>query len=472
MLKKLWMWTACDVVDALERKEINHLEVLESIEERYLAVNSVVNALPTTCFERAKDLISNDNENAISQRKPLLGLPVPIKDSYPVSGVRTSFGSLAFKDFIPDYSDFVALTLEKSGGVIYAKTNTPEFEAGASTFNEVFGITRNPWNAQKSTAGSSGGAAASVATGMAFIAQGSDFACSIRYPAAFCGIVGLRPTPGLVPQGPNRLPYQNLSVIGPLARNVRDIGLAMDAMVSFNPQDPLTSPNQQDGFRFAAASPEKPKNLGFSLDLDGLAMVSREVSELVLNGVGVIEKHGVNITYDCPDFKNADQVFRPLRAAQFAGMWSHVLKDSRALLKPEVVWNIEQGLTLDSVKIVEAELKRKEIRKNLLNFLDKNEFLVLPTAPVVANSAEDRFVTDIDGIKMNDYLEWLLLGYVVSLTGCPSISIPCGFSSQGLPAGIQLIARPYQERRLLRVAAWLESVLDQTICVPIDPIPV
>ena len=201
-------------------------------------------------------------------------------------------------------------------------------------------------------------------------------------------------------------------------------------------------------------------------------MVSREVSELVLDGVGVIEKHGVNITYDCPDFKNADQVFRPLRAAQFAGMWSHVLKDSRALLKPEVVWNIEQGLTLDSVKIVEAELKRKEIRKNLLNFLDKNEFLVLPTAPVVANSAEDRFVTDIDGIEMNDYLEWLLLGYVVSLTGCPSISIPCGFSSQGLPAGIQLIAKPYQERRLLQVAAWLESVLDQTICVPIDPIPV
>jgi len=233
MLKKLWMWTACDVVDALERKEINHLEVLESVEERYLAVNSVLNALPTPCFERAKDLISNDNENAISQRKPLLGLPVPIKDSYPVSGVRTSFGSLAFKDFIPDYSDFVALTLEKSGGVIYAKSNTPEFEAGASTFNEVFGITRNPWNTQKSTAGSSGGAAASVATGMAFIAQGSDFACSIRYPAAFCGIVGLRPTPGLVPQGPNRLPYQNLSVIGPLARNVGDIGLAMDAMVSF-----------------------------------------------------------------------------------------------------------------------------------------------------------------------------------------------------------------------------------------------
>jgi amidase len=142
----------------------------------------------------------------------------------------------------------------------------------------------------------------------------------------------------------------------------------MDAMVSFNPQDPLTSPNQKYGFRSAAASPEKPKNLGFSLDLAGLAMVSREVSELVLDGVRVIEKHGVNINYDCPDFVNADEVFRPLRAAQFAGMWSHVLKDSRALLKPEVVWNIEQGLTLDSVEVVEAEIKRQEIRKKLTKF--------------------------------------------------------------------------------------------------------
>ena len=469
MVEKLWMWNACDIVDALERKEINHLEVLESVEERYLAVNPVLNALPTTCFERAKKLISADIDNAISRRKPLFGLPVPIKDSYPVSGVRTSFGSLAFKDFIPDHSDFAALTLEKSGGVIYAKSNTPEFEAGASTFNEVFGITRNPWNTQKSTAGSSGGAAASVATGMAFIAQGSDFACSIRYPAAFCGIVGLRPTPGLVPQGPNRLPYQNLSVIGPLARNVRDIGLSMDAMVSYNPRDPLTSPNQKFGFRSAASSPEKPKSLGFSLDLGGLAKVSREVSDLVLKGISSIEKRGVSINYDCPDFSSADQAFRPLRAAQFAGMWSHVLKQSRALLKPEVVWNIEQGLNLDSAEIFEAEIKRQEVRKNLLDFLEENEFLILPSAPVVANAAEDRFVTEINGAKMNDYLEWLLLGYIVSLAGCPSISIPCGPSKEGLPVGIQVVAEPYQERRLLQVAAWLEGVLDQTISQPIDP---
>ena len=472
MVEKFWTWTACDVVDALQRKEITHLQVLESIEERHIAINPILNALPTTCFDKAKDIISNDIENMISQKKPLFGLPVPIKDSYPVLGVRTSFGSLAFKDFIPDYSDFIALALEKSGGVIYAKSNTPEFEAGASTFNEVFGITRNPWNIQKSTAGSSGGAAASVATGMAFIAQGSDFACSIRYPASFCGVVGLRPTPGLVPQGPNRLPYQNLSVVGPLARNVRDIGLGMDAMVAFNPRDPLTSPNQKYGYRSAASAPKKPEKMGFSLDLNGLAVVSRDVSNLVLEVKGSIGRIGVKIDDNCPDFSNADQAFRPLRAAQFAGMWSHVLSASRELLKPEVVWNIEQGLTLDSEKIVEAEIKRQEIRENLLKFLDKNEFLILPSAPVVANSAEDRFVTDINGTEMSDYLEWLLLGYVISLTGCPSISIPCGFSRQGLPAGIQIVAKPYQERRLLQVAAWLEDVLNQTICIPIDPISV
>ena len=470
MAEKLWMWSACEIVDALERKEINQLEVLESVEERYHTINPVLNALPTACFERAKDMISFDIKNTISPRKPLLGLPVPIKDSYPVSGVRTSFGSLAFKDFVPDHSDLVALTLEKSGGVIYAKSNTPEFEAGASTFNEVFGITKNPWNTQKSAAGSSGGAAASVATGMAFIAQGSDFACSIRYPAAFCGIVGLRPTPGLVPQGPNRLPYQNLSVIGPLARNVRDIGLAMDSMVGFNQLDPMTSPNQEYGFRQHASIPEKPEIVGFSFDLSGLATVSREVKEIVAGAVGLLEKVGVGINYSCPDFSYADKAFRPLRAVQFAGMWSHVLKQNRGLLKPEVVWNIEQGLELDSSQIAEAENKRNKIRKNLLEFLDKNEFLILPSAPVVANSAEDRFVTDIDGIKMKDYLEWLILGYSISLGGCPSLSLPCGFSSQGLPVGIQIVSKPYQERKLLQVGAWLENLFKKTIERPIDPI--
>lgn len=470
MNAELWNKTACEIVDALASGEISRLEVLESLERRYETVNPIINALPTNCFKRAKRVIKNNTNNFFAQQKPLLGLPVPIKDSYSVSGVRTTFGSLAFKDFVSKHSDLVTQTLEKSGAVIYAKSNTPEFEAGASTFNDVFGITRNPWNIKCSTAGSSGGAAASVATGMAFIAQGSDFACSIRYPAAFCGIVGLRPTPGLVPQGPNRLPHQNLSVIGPLARNIEDIGLAMDAMVAFDLQDPLTHPGFQKGYRAAALSPKKPQNLGFSMDLNGLAIVSSEVKNLVSKAIQLLEDEGIKINYSCPDMSEADKAFRPLRAAQFAGMWSHVLQDDRDVLKPEVVWNIEQGLKLNASDISEATLKRNKIRNDVLKYLKVNKFLVLPAAPVVANLAEDRYVTDIDGVPMKDYLEWLLLGYAISLTGCPAIAIPCGFSNRGLPIGIQIVARPYDEINLLRLAVWLESLLGQKIENPIDPI--
>ena len=470
MVSELWMRTACEIADSLESGEISQLDVLESLEMRCRAVNPIINALPTYCFNRARKAIKNDYCDPFAKKNPLFGLPIPIKDSYMVSGVRTTFGSLVFQNFVPEYSDLVTRTLEKSGAVIYAKSNTPEFEAGASTFNEVFGITRNPWNTKRSTAGSSGGAAASVASGMAFIAQGSDFACSIRYPAAFCGIVGLRPTPGLVPQGPSRLPYQNLSVIGPLARNIEDIGLAMDAMVAFDVQDPLTSPKVQAGYRAATLSPKKPSELGFSMELDGLAIVSSEIKDLVGKSIALIQDEGVKINYSCPDVSQADEAFRPLRAAQFAGMWSHVLTAERDLIKPEVVWNIEQGLKLSSSDIYEAELKRNKIRANILEYLDVNEFLILPATPVVANLAEDRFVKKIDSVIMKDYLEWLLLGYIISLTGCPAISIPCGFSIEGLPVAVQVIAKPYQEIRLLRLASWLENVFKCKITIPIDPI--
>lgn len=469
MDNQLWTWTACDIVDGLERKDISQLEVLDGLEERCFEVNPLINALPTFCFDRARDSVGKFLAT-LPKAKPLMGLPVPIKDSYAVEGIRTTFGSVAFKDFVPSHSDLVTLTIENSGGIIYAKSNTPEFEAGASTFNEVFGITRNPWNTSKSVAGSSGGAAASIASGMAFIAQGSDFACSVRYPASFCGVVGLRPTPGLIPQGPNRFPYQTLSVIGPLARNVKDIGLAMDSMVGFDVHDPLTRPSKKNGYRTAASQLIKPKSVGFSLDMGGLATISSEVRRVVMSAVAKIERAGVELVLSCPNMSEAENAFRPLRAAQFAALWSHVLEKNRDLLKPEVVWNIEQGLVLTSSDIADAENKRRRVRKNLLNFLDKNEFLILPTAPVAANAAEDRFVKEIDGTKMRDYLDWLILGYAISLTGCPVISIPCGFSNEQMPIGIQLVGRPHCEEKLLQVAAWLESVFNKQITMPINPI--
>ena len=465
-----WQMTACEVVDLLENKEIKPFELLDQIQTRYHDINPIINAIPTSCFERAFDIIKRHDEHDLNFNQPLFGLPIPLKDSFKLGGVRTTFGSLAFENFVPDSSDLIALQLEDKGGVIFGKSNTPEFEAGASTFNKVFGITRNPWNTSKSVAGSSGGAAAAVASGIAFIAQGSDFACSIRFPAAFCGIVGLRPTPGLIPQGPSRLPYQTLSVLGPLARNVSDVGLAMDAMVGYNFLDPLTTPIRKNNFRAAASRPKKPKKISFSFDMGGAALISKEVKDSLLKVASKLKQESIEVAFTCPDMADAAEIFRPLRAAYFSALWSDVMAGSRNLLKPDVVWNIEQGLRLSLSDVAKAENMRSTFRRRLLEFLDVHNFLVLPAAPVTANDALDTFVKEIDGVMMNDYLEWLTLGFAISLTGCPSISIPCGFSDKQLPIGLQLVGKPHTERSLLRTAAWFEATLKQSITVPVTPV--
>ena len=469
MKNLLWEKTACEVVDSLEKKEIKPSEVLFSLHERCDEVNKKINALPTIFFDLAleKSLEIEKQSNLIKGN--FYGLPIPIKDTYPVKNIRTTYGSLAFKDFIPDWSDLIVVKIEASGGIIYAKSNTPEFEAGANTFNEVFGKTYNPWNMKLSAAGSSGGAAAAVASGMAFIAQGSDFACSVRYPASFCGIVGIRPTPGLIPQGPNKMPYQALSVIGPLARNVEDLGLALDGMFGYDKHDPMTNPFSSGGYRKAANLKNKPKIVAFSEDLE-ITPVSKQVREIFLKAVNVINNYGVKVVNEQPNLKPSHDAFRTLRAFQFSTMWGAVLNEHYEKLKPEVVWNIKKGFEIKSEDLTRAEYSRLKVRNNLLKFLEKYDFLITPTAPVIPNSVEDRFVNKIDDQKLETYLDWLTLGYAISVTGCPAISIPCGFSEGGLPVGMQIISKPYSEKNLLSFASWLEKIFNSQLQKPIDPI--
>lgn len=461
----LWKNSACKIVDALARREIKPTEVLNALQGRCETVSDNINALPTLCFDRAQkaalqigtDLEGKHDKGAFS---PFFGLPVPIKDSYAVAGVRTTYGSLAFENYIPDFSDLVVETIERAGGIVYAKSNTPEFEAGASTFNEVFGLTRNPWNVSRSAGGSSGGAAAAVASGMAFIAQGSDFACSLRYPASFCGVVGLRPTPGLIPQGPSNLCFQALSVLGPLARSVADIGLAMDGFCGFDPRDPLTRPKQtlSSTFRNAAESPDIPRSFAFSPDL-GEAVVTKEVREIVTSAVEKLSAQGATMHLAHPKMPECHEAFNSLRAFQFAAIWGHVMHTHRDKLKPEVVWNIEKGLQLDADRLAKAEQMRSSLRLTMIDFLDGHRFLIAPSAPVIPPLAEERYVKSIEGVEMETYLDWLALGYSISVTGCPAISLPCGLSQDGLPIGLQIIARPHDEHALLKFAAWVEQVL-------------
>ena len=464
----LWTMSAEAVVGLLRKGELSPREVLDSVEARVAVVNPHVNALPTLCFDRARDRVVELEAHPIAERGVLAGLPIPIKDSYEVEGVRTTWGSLAYADHVATRSDYVVDAVEAAGGIVCAKSNTPEFEAGANTFNEVFGRTLNPWNLSCSAAGSSGGAAVSVATGMAFIAQGSDFACSLRYPASFCGVVGLRPSPGLVPQGPSVVPYQVLSVLGPIARTVADVGLGLDAMCRFDPRDPLSRPSAGERYHAAAGRPAGPAQAAFSMDL-GVASVGREVRGVVAAAIATLGRAGLDIAEDVPDLSACHDAFRPLRAFQFAAQRAEALRLHRDKLKPEVVWNIEQGLKLTAFDLAAAEAARARVRGNLVAFLDRYDVLITPTAPVPPYPVEKRFVDEIDGEKLVTYVDWLVLGYAVTATACPAISIPCGVTAGGLPIGLQLIGRPYGEAALLAAAAWCEAVLGASLSTPLDP---
>jgi amidase len=460
---------ATAVVDLLRAGEISPREGLADTESRVASVNPAVNALVTLCFDRAARQVAALETKPPAERGVLAGLPVPIKDAYAVEGVRATFGSLAFADHVPTHSDYLVEAIEAAGGIVFAKSNTPEFQAGANTFNEVFGRTLNPWDTSRSAAGSSGGAAVAVATGMAHIAQASDNACSIRYPAAFCGVVGLRPSPGLVPQGPARLPYQVLSVIGPIARSVADAGLGLDAMARFDPRDPRSRPICGGSYRGAAEAPEKPARAAFSMDLGGVASVSAEVRAVVAAAVARLAAAGLDVADEAPDVRRSRDAFLPIRAFQFAALYRDALEEHRDKLKPEVIWNIEEGLKLTAADLATAEVARAEVRDAMVAFVLRHGVLITPTAPVAPYPVEKRYVDEIDGEKLATYVDWLVLGYAITVTGCPAISIPCGFTANGLPVGLQLVGAPYGETELLRTAAWCEGVLGVSLAMPIDP---
>ncbi|MCX7306834.1 MAG: amidase family protein, partial [Afipia sp.] len=267
--------TACDLVDRLRSGKVTPHDLLDALEKRISDVDSKVNALPTLCFDRARAHADRLMKLPVGQRGLLAGMPVPIKDLTDVAGVLTTQGSPIFKDNIATKSNIVVEHLEASGGIIYAKSNTPEFGAGAQTFNEVFGQTRNPWNLSRSPSGSSGGAAAALASGTAWLAHGTDVGGSLRNPASFCGVVGIRPSIGRVAHTPNGMIDRTLSADGPMARNVEDLALMLDAMSGEEPRDPLSLPALPTSFLAAARSGSKPKRVAYSADL-GISPVDSE----------------------------------------------------------------------------------------------------------------------------------------------------------------------------------------------------
>jgi amidase len=468
-MSKLISKTATEIVELLRAGEVSIHALLDALEDRIGAVDGAVGALPTLCFERARKKADRLSGLPVEERGLLCGLPVPIKDLTKVAGVRTTEGSPIFADRVPERSDILVERLEAEGALVYAKSNTPEFGAGANTFNEVFPPTRNPWDTRLSAAGSSGGAAAALASGTAWLAQGSDMGGSLRNPASFCGVVGLRPSPGRVATGPSETPFQVLSAKGPMARNVRDCALFLDAMTGRHPSDPLSLMKPETSFLAYLDRSPPPRRVAFSRDL-GLTPVAREVADLCEAAARSLEGAGVAVEEAQPDLSEAHEVFQVLRALDFATGLGPLLDEHRALLKPEVIWNIERGLALTAGEIAAAERQRGVLYHRAAAFFETYDLLLTPATIVPAFPVEQRYLAECEGQAFETYIDWLAIAYAITLTGCPAISIPCGFTERGhLPVGLQIVGPPRGEANLLAGALLMERLLDLGPITPIDP---
>jgi amidase len=434
--------SARELAERLRRGDISAREVTLAHLARIEEVNPQVNAVVTVTAEQALE-----RANLLDQRfaageplGPLHGLPVAHKDSLLTAGVRTTFGSPIYKDFVPTTDDLVVTRMREAGAVMLGKTNLPEFGAGSHTFNPVFGPTRNPYDLTKSAGGSSGGAAAGLAADMFALADGSDMGGSLRNPASFCNVVGLRPSPGRVPDAP---PWSALSVSGPLARDVGDVALLLSVLSgsSF-----VASDEGIAGWRVA-----------WSPDLGGSVPVDPAVRSALSGVLAIFEALGCVVTEDCPRFAGADEAFRTLRALSFEESLSTTLDRHRELLKPWLVWNIEQGRALTGPQMARAERLRTDLFAAMNRFFERYDVLLLPVSQVVPFDVSLEFPPSVDGHLVETYIDWMRSCYYVSVTACPAMSVPAAFTPDGLPVGLQIVTRYRDEARALRAAAAFEA---------------
>jgi amidase len=466
-------FSARDIVALLRRGEVTPLELIDAALARIAAVDGAVNALPTLSVERARAHARRLNGTPPADSAApgwLGGLPLAIKDAMDVAGVRSTKGSPIFADHVPTSSDLQVERLERNGGIVLARSNSPEFAAGANTFNEVFGKTRNPWDTALTCGGSSGGAAVALATGMVWLANGSDLGGSLRIPASFCSIVGYRPSPGLVAQGPGTASFDDLAVSGPMGRDVGDVALMLDAMVGHDTRDPLSYPPPARSFQDAVAAPALPRRVAFSPDLGALP-VDPEVAGICAAAAGRLAERGVVVEEASPDFAGARESFLTLRALLFATDKEELLARHRDRLKPEVIWNIEQGLALDAAAIGKAVRARVGLHGRMAAFFAEYDLLLCPTVIVPPFDVDQRYVTEFAGHRFDNYIDWLGITYFITLTACPCLSLPCGFTASGLPVGLQMIGRPRGDAALLQAAALLEEQLGLAGHLPIEPRP-
>lgn len=473
MTDELIRMTAREAVRRLGRGEITPLELIDAAARRIAACEPKVNALPTLCLDRARDharrLMRGEGSSARDEPGWLGGLPVAIKDLTDVAGVHTTYGSPIYKDHVPAASHPVVERIERKGGIVIAKSNTPEFGAGGSTFNEVFGKTRNPWNTSLTCGGSTGGGATALAAGEVWLAHGTDHAGSLRRPATYCSVVGLRPSPGRVTRGTANNLWSPLSVHGPMARNVPDVALFLDTMAGYCPRDPLTYDAPAHSYSAAVAGAVAPRRIAFTPDFGGRVRVDRETREITAKAVRHFEAIGAKVEAASPDVGDIERAFMILRAQAFVVDRELELAQKREMFKPDIIWNTEMGLAQTPSQLAFADRERAALFGRLAAFFETYDLIVTPGAATPAFDVDLRAPETVDGVKLENYLGASLITAIPTLMGVPSIAVPCGFDRWGRPVGLQIVGKPRGEAALLAAAALYEQAADLSREVPIDP---
>lgn len=456
---------AVEIARKIRTRELSCRQVAEAFLDRIEAVNPAVNAI-VSLRPRAEILAEADAADrhlaAGGAAGPLFGLPMAVKDIAGTKGLRTTFGSRIFADFVPEEDDFFVARMRAAGAIFIGKTNVPEFGFGSQTYNEVFGPTRNAFDQNLTSGGSSGGAAVATALHMVPLADGSDMGGSLRNPAAWNNIYGFRPSQGLVPGGPGgELFISQMGVEGPMARNVADLALLLSVQAGYEPGAPLSLGGVDTDFTAQLSRPLERGRIAWLGDLGGHLAVEDGVLALCETALADFEPIGLSVEAHVPDvdFERIWQAFITLRHAT-SGCALKVHYDDparRPLLKPEAVWEIEGALDLKAPAIHAASVVRSEWYKAVLRLFDHYDFVALPTAQVFPFSVDIHWPDEVGCRKMDSYHRWMEVTALATMAGCPVMSLPAGFDGRGRPMGFQLIGPPRRDADVLRAAAAYEA---------------
>lgn len=443
----------------LRSRKVSARELMTEHWRRIRVINPTLNALvslasESRCMEMAAE--ADDHLARGSPVGPLHGLPAGIKDTEPAVGFPFTRGSPIFRQTYPSEDSLVVERIRHAGALIIGKTNVPEFGMGSHTYNGVFGTTLNPYDLRKSAGGSSGGAAAALATGLIAVANGSDLGGSLRNPANFNNIVGLRPSVGLVPTTPNQQPFGNLGVKGPMGRTVSDVAYLLAVMAGPDACDPLCYPCDPTRFAMPLEREWSGVRVAWSPDLGGLP-VERAVRHVMEAQRRLLEAMGCIVEEACPDLSGAEEAFLTLRLWSTHHQLGGLLKLHRNAMKPEAVWEIEAGARVTSIELARAMATQVSIAERMRQFHERYAFLVCPVNQVVPFDADIPWPRSIEGCDMEHYIAWMRSAYFISATGCPAISVPAGFTEAGLPVGVQLVGRNRADFELLQFAHAVEQ---------------